>query len=39
MKKFFCIKFEIYIYSNYKYKDKNCKKCENCIYKGVEKDV
>lgn len=39
MNKFFCIKFELYIYSNYKYKDKDCGECENCIYKGVVEDM
>lgn len=37
-KRFFCIKFELYIYENYKYKDKDCEDCEDCIYRGVFED-
>lgn len=40
MKKFFCIKYELYIDVNYEYKDIDCKiyGCEECIYRGVEED-
>lgn len=40
-KDFFCIRFELIINNNYKFKDKDCKvykSCDDCVYKGVDSD-